>query len=65
MSTSDEAVVIWGELLWDRFPDGDKLGGAPANVAWHLGQADVGCHMPGDDGVALVRGVLVAHGSGW
>lgn len=39
MSTSDEAVVIWGELLWDRFPDGDKLGGAPANVAWHLGQA--------------------------
>jgi fructokinase len=39
MSTSDEAVVIWGELLWDRFPDGPKLGGAPANVAFHLGQA--------------------------
>lgn len=39
MSTSDEAVVIWGEVLWDRFPDGDHLGGAPANVAWHLGQA--------------------------
>ncbi|HVK85553.1 MAG TPA: PfkB family carbohydrate kinase [Kofleriaceae bacterium] len=39
MSTSDEAVVVWGELLWDRFPDGDQLGGAPANVAWHLGQA--------------------------
>lgn len=38
MSTS-EAVVIWGEVLWDRFPDGDQLGGAPANVAWHLGQA--------------------------
>jgi fructokinase len=34
-----DAVVIWGELLWDRFPDGDRLGGAPANVAWHLGQA--------------------------
>lgn len=39
MSTSDEAVVVWGEVLWDRFPDGDQLGGAPANVAWHLGQA--------------------------
>lgn len=39
MSTSDEAVVIWGEVLWDRFPDQDRLGGAPANVAWHLGQA--------------------------
>lgn len=36
---SSDAVVIWGELLWDRFGDGDRLGGAPANVAWHLGQA--------------------------
>lgn len=39
MSTSDEAVVVWGEVLWDRFPEGAQLGGAPANVAWHLGQA--------------------------
>src|SRR5688572_13933502 len=30
-------VIVWGEVLWDRFPDGDQLGGAPANVAWHLG----------------------------
>ena len=39
---STDAVVIWGELLWDRFPQdlgGDQLGGAPANVAWHLAQA--------------------------
>ena len=42
---STDAVVIWGELLWDRYasvpgaPGGDQLGGAPANVAWHLGQA--------------------------
>jgi fructokinase len=36
---SEQAVVIWGEVLWDRFPDGDRLGGAPANVAWHLGLA--------------------------
>lgn len=39
---STDAVVIWGELLWDRFPaerGGDQLGGAPANVAWHFGQA--------------------------
>lgn len=27
-----------GELLWDRFPDGDRLGGAPANFAFHAGQ---------------------------
>jgi len=39
---STDAVVIWGELLWDRFPaalGGDQLGGAPANLAWHLAQA--------------------------
>jgi fructokinase len=39
MSTSDQAVIIWGEVLWDLFPDEPRLGGAPANVAWHLGQA--------------------------
>ena len=39
MSRPADAVVVWGEVLWDRFPDGDQLGGAPANVAWHLGQA--------------------------
>jgi fructokinase len=31
-----ELVVCWGEILWDMFPDGIKLGGAPANVAYHL-----------------------------
>jgi fructokinase len=31
-------ILVWGELLWDRFPDGDQLGGAPTNVAFHLGQ---------------------------
>lgn len=36
---SSDQVLIWGEVLWDRFPDGDQLGGAPANVAWHFGQA--------------------------
>jgi fructokinase len=34
--------VVWGELLWDRFPEGDQLGGAPANVAWHLAQLGAG-----------------------
>ena len=34
-----DTVIVWGEVLWDRFPSGDQLGGAPANVAWHLGQA--------------------------
>ncbi|MEB3224532.1 MAG: carbohydrate kinase [Synechococcus sp.] len=30
-------IVIFGEALWDIFPDGSRnLGGAPFNVAWHL-----------------------------
>lgn len=28
--------VVWGEIVWDRFPDEDRLGGAAANVAYHL-----------------------------
>ncbi len=29
--------IIFGEVLFDRFPDGNAmLGGAPFNVAWHL-----------------------------
>jgi fructokinase len=33
----DRPVCIFGEVLFDRFPDGDRvLGGAPFNVAWHL-----------------------------
>lgn len=29
--------VVFGEVLFDRFPDGSRvLGGAPFNVAWHL-----------------------------
>lgn len=31
-------ILVWGELLWDRFPDGAQLGGAPTNVAFHLAQ---------------------------
>jgi fructokinase len=30
------SVVCWGELLWDLFPDQRRLGGALANVAYHL-----------------------------
>lgn len=31
-------VVGLGEALWDVLPDGKKLGGAPANFAYHVGQ---------------------------
>lgn len=32
-----QSLAIFGEILFDHFPDGSKiLGGAPFNVAWHL-----------------------------
>lgn len=31
-------VAGLGEALWDVLPDGRKLGGAPANFAYHAGQ---------------------------
>ena len=31
-------IVGIGEVLWDVFPTGKKLGGAPANFAYHVSQ---------------------------
>lgn len=45
--------VIYGEVLFDRFPDGrDVLGGAPFNVAWNLqalGQQPIFISRVGND----------------
>ena len=35
MSAGPPTVVSIGELLWDQFPDGPHLGGAPSNFAVH------------------------------
>jgi fructokinase len=29
-------VIVWGEVLWDRFPDGDRWAARRRSVAWHL-----------------------------
>jgi fructokinase len=46
-------TCIFGEVLFDHFPDGKRvLGGAPFNVAWHLqafGQAPYFISRVGDD----------------
>lgn len=34
----ERKIVGLGEALWDCLPDGKKLGGAPANFAYHAGQ---------------------------
>lgn len=31
-------IVGFGEALWDVFPEGKKIGGAPANFAYHVAQ---------------------------
>ncbi len=38
MTRPPPLVVGIGEVLWDKFPDGDRLGGAPAAFAYHAGQ---------------------------
>lgn len=50
---SPRRPIIFGEVLFDRFPDGSAvLGGAPFNVAWHLqalGQRPLLVSRVGDD----------------
>lgn len=36
-----DLLVGFGEVLWDMLPDGKKLGGAPANFAYHADQCGV------------------------
>lgn len=48
-----ERICLFGEVLFDHFPDGKQvLGGAPFNVAWHLqalGQAPLFISRVGTD----------------
>ena len=38
MGTESKYVVGIGEALWDVLPEGKKIGGAPANFAYHVSQ---------------------------
>ncbi len=38
MPSSSHPVVCFGETLWDFLPGGKQPGGAPMNVAYHLGK---------------------------
>lgn len=57
-------ICIFGEVLFDFFPDGEKvLGGAPFNVAWHLnafGQAPFFISRIGNDpeGIQVLQAML-------
>lgn len=59
--------VVFGEVLFDRFPDGSAvLGGAPFNVAWHLqafGQEPLFISRVGDDPMGRrIRDAMTDHG---
>ena len=55
-----EYIIGIGEILWDMLPEGRRLGGAPANFAYHVSQfglnsvavSAVGCDEAGD---AVIR----------
>tara|TARA_R110002096_G_scaffold434832_1_gene658096 strand:- start:92162 stop:93067 length:906 start_codon:yes stop_codon:yes gene_type:complete len=36
LERSTTTAICWGEVLWDLFPTGALLGGAPSNLAVHL-----------------------------
>ena len=62
-----ERPVIFGEVLYDCFPDGQAvLGGAPFNVAWHLqgfGLAPLFISRVGDDPLGhRVKNAMHNHG---
>ena len=45
-------VVGMGEALWDVLPEGKKIGGAPANFAYHVSQFGIDSYVVsaiGDD----------------
>lgn len=52
-----DVIVGMGEVLWDVLPEGRKLGGAPANFAYHVSQfglpgcvvSAVGDDVPGEE----------------
>ena len=50
-------LYVWGEALIDRFPEKDVVGGAPLNVARHLGALNLSpmlCTSVGNDALATI-----------
>jgi fructokinase len=59
-------VAVLGEVLFDRFPDGPRLGGAPFNLAWHLAgfglSPDFVSRIGADPPGAEIRRAMAGHG---
>lgn len=63
MKTPPDVLIAGCEILWDCFPDGNRLGGATFNVAYHLNQlglspgiiASVGRDALGDEALRIIE----------
>lgn len=63
-------IIGLGELLWDIFPDGKVLGGAPANFAYHVHQLEqnglpfsrIGADALGDEIMSFLESVRLCTG---
>lgn len=64
-----DIIVGMGEALWDCLPEGRKLGGAPANFAYHVGQfgwhtvvvSAIGNDALGDEIIERIEAVNLDH----
>ena len=69
MDMKDNYVVGMGEVLWDVFGDSKRLGGAPANFAYHASRfgheglvvSAIGNDTDGDDIVAELDRKRLTH----
>jgi fructokinase len=68
MKNRKHTVVGIGEILWDMLPGGKKLGGAPANFAYHAGElgaeayiiSSVGNDKPGNEIIETLNSLGVS-----
>jgi hypothetical protein len=58
MKTAPDCLIAGCEILWDCFPDGNRLGGATCNVGYHLNQLGM---KPGL--IANTSGTAILNGS--
>lgn len=66
---NNQVIVGMGEVLWDLLPEGRKIGGAPANFAFHVGRfglescvaSAVGDDPSGDELLARLEGMGIRH----
>ena len=60
----EKNAVCFGEILWDLFPDGKKMGGAPLNVAFRMNALGIPTRMIsaiGDDPLGKELEETAAH----